>query len=154
MGIYFGMARSPTTSDAFTAIAEPRRREILGVLARISDHPRGRSSGGGEGGERDVSWLVGELGWPQPQVSKHLGVLRKVGLVSVVRKGKRRMYSMNGEALRTVYDWVKTYERFWDNQLSRIKDRAEQMEREARLKEGRKAGPKESPPHDQPEREA
>lgn len=109
------MPRSPTTADAFTAIAEPRRREILGALAR---HDAG-------GGERDVSWLVKELGWPQPQVSKHLGVLRKVGLVSVVRKGKRRMYTPNGQQLRPVYDWIKTYERFWESQLDRIKARAE-----------------------------
>jgi DNA-binding transcriptional ArsR family regulator len=116
------MARSPTTADAFTAIAEPRRRKILGALAN------------GEV-ERDVSWLVDELGWPQPQVSKHLGVLRKVGLVVVVRRGKRRMYSLNGQALRPVYDWVKAYERFWDHQLQRVKDRAERMERESKLKE-------------------
>ena len=118
----FAMARSPTTADAFNAIAEPRRREIIGVLAH-SD------------GERDVSWLVAKLGWPQPQVSKHLGVLRQVGLVSVARKGKRRMYSLNGEELRPVYDWVKAYERFWEHQLQRIKDRAERMERESKLKD-------------------
>src|SRR5215471_17828513 len=116
------MARSPTTADAFTAIAEPRRREILGTLA---NHV----------GEHDVTWLVEKLGWPQPQVSKHLGVLRKVGLVDVVRKGKRRMYSLNGQELRPVYDWVKTYERFWDRQLERIKERAEQKVRESKLKE-------------------
>ncbi|CAG0960122.1 Transcriptional repressor SdpR [Phycisphaerales bacterium] len=119
------MARSPTTADAFAAIAEPRRREILGILA----------GGIGEAAERDVTWIVEELGWPQPQVSKHLGVLRKVGLVSVVRKGRRRMYSLNGEELRPVYEWVKAYERYWDHQLKRIKDRAEQMERESSLKE-------------------
>jgi DNA-binding transcriptional ArsR family regulator len=120
-GIYYsGMARSPTTSDAFSAIAEARRREILGTMAK-SDR------------ERDVTWLVDKLGWPQPQVSKHLGVLRKVGLVSVVRKGKRRMYSLNAEELRPVYDWVKTYERFWDRQLQRIKERAEQKVRESKL---------------------
>ena len=107
------MARSPTTVDAFSAIAEPRRREILGAVAH-------------SGGERDVSWLVEKLGWPQPQVSKHLGVLRKVGLVRVVRKGKRRMYSLNAQELRPVYDWVKTYERFWDRHLQRIKELAEQ----------------------------
>jgi DNA-binding transcriptional ArsR family regulator len=113
------MARAPTTVDAFAAIAEPRRREIIGKLA------------GGEG-ERDVTWLVEQLGWPQPQVSKHLGVLRKVGLVDVVQRGKRRMYSLNGEKLRPVYEWVKEYERFWDHQLSRIKERAERMERESK----------------------
>ena len=111
------MARSPTTADAFTAIAEPRRRELLGALATCDE-------------ERDVTWLVDELGWPQPQVSKHLGVLRKVGLVSVVRKGKHRMYRLNGEQLRPIYDWVKFYERYWDHQLDRIKKRAEQKERD------------------------
>jgi DNA-binding transcriptional ArsR family regulator len=116
------MARSRTTADAFNAVAEPRRREILGALAR-SD------------GEQDVSWLVGKLGWPQPQVSKHLGVLRKVGLASVARKGKRRMYSLNGEELRLVYKWVKSYERFWGRQLDRIKDRAEQMGRGSNFQE-------------------
>jgi DNA-binding transcriptional ArsR family regulator len=110
------MARTSTTADAFAAIAEPRRREVLGALA---------------GGERDVSRLVEELGWPQPQVSKHLGVLRKVGLVSVSRKGRRRVYSVNGRELRPVYDWVKRYERFWEHQLHRIKERAERVEREA-----------------------
>jgi DNA-binding transcriptional ArsR family regulator len=115
------MARSPTTSDAFNAIAEPKRREIIGALAKGD-------------GDRDVTWLVEQLGWPQPQVSKHLGVLRKVGLVSVVREGKHRLYRLNGEELRTVYDWVKAYERFWDHQLQRIKERAEQMERESKSK--------------------
>lgn len=116
------MPRSPTTADAFTAIAEPRRREILGALA-------------GANGERDVSWLVEQLRWPQPQVSKHLGVLREVGLVTVEKKGQRRVYSLNGEQLRPVYDWVKTYERFWDHQLQRIKDRAEQLQRESKSKQ-------------------
>ncbi|HMN97556.1 MAG TPA: metalloregulator ArsR/SmtB family transcription factor [Phycisphaerales bacterium] len=113
------MARSPTNSDAFAAIAEPRRRELLGALARGD-------------GERDVSWLVADLGWPQPQVSKHLAVLRQVGLVTVARSGKRRMYSLNGLKLREVHDWVKTYERFWDHQLRRIKERAERVERRGR----------------------
>jgi DNA-binding transcriptional ArsR family regulator len=111
------MARSPTTADAFAAIAEPRRREILGALANCD-------------GERDVTWLIEKLGWPQPQVSKHLSVLRKVGLVAVVRKGKRRMYSLNGQELRPVYDWVKEFEKFWAHQLQRIKVRAEEMQRD------------------------
>jgi len=120
MGIYLAVTRSSTAADVFTAIAEPRRREILGALAR-SD------------GEQDVSWLVDVLGWPQPQVSKHLGVLRQVGLVSVARQGKRRLYGLNGKELRRVSDWIKTYERFWERQLDRIKDRAEQRERESPL---------------------
>jgi len=115
------MARAPTTTDAFAAIAEPRRRDILWVLAKA-------------GGDRDVTWLVAELGWPQPQVSKHLGVLRKVGLVCVVRKGKRREYSVNGKELRPVYEWVKAYEKYWDHQLLRIKERAEQKSRESNAK--------------------
>lgn len=111
------MPRSPAAADAFTAIAEPRRRALIGVLARGA-------------GEQDVSRLVERLGWPQPQVSKQLGVLRKAGLVTVERRGKRRMYRLNARTLRPVYDWVKAYERFWTHQLDRIKARAEQMERE------------------------
>jgi len=115
------MARAPTTLDAFAAIAEPRRRDLLGVLAV-------------GGGSRDVSWLVEHLGWTQPQVSKHLGVLREVGLVSVVRKGRHRMYQLNGEALQPVYDWVRQYERYWEHQLVRIKDRAERRQHESEQK--------------------
>jgi DNA-binding transcriptional ArsR family regulator len=125
------MARAPSNADAFTAIAEPRRRELLNLLARGD-------------GDQDVSALVEKLGWTQPQVSKHLGVLRAVGLVSVVRRGKRRMYSLNGEELKTVYDWVRSYERFWDHQLLRVKERAEGMKRERDAVEGlnkRKASP-------------
>jgi DNA-binding transcriptional ArsR family regulator len=116
------MARSPTTSDAFTAIAEPRRRLLLGALAK------------GDG--RDVTALVAELGWPQPQVSKHLGVLRQVGLVQVAREGKHRIYRVNGGALRPVFDWVKNFERFWEDQLQRIKDRAERVAREKKRQDG------------------
>lgn len=115
------MARAATTADAFNAIAEPRRRDILGALAK-------------GGGDRDVTWLIGVLGWPQPQVSKHLGVLRKVGLVIAVRKGRRRVYSVNGKELQPIYEWVKTFERFWGHQLQRIKERAEQKERESKQK--------------------
>lgn len=108
------MARTPTTTDAFTAIAEPQRRQILGVFAHSH-------------GARDVSSLVDELGWPQPQVSKHLGVLREVGLVTVVREGRRRLYSLDASKLRPVYEWVKSYERAWIHQLQRIKERAERV---------------------------
>lgn len=106
------MPKAPSAPDAFTAIAEPRRRELLSTLAKSQ-------------GQHDVSWLVGTLGWPQPQVSKQLGVLRKAGLVIVHRKGKRRMYTLNGEELKPVFEWLKTYEHFWDHQLGRIKARAE-----------------------------
>ncbi len=115
------MAPPHSSADAFAAIAEPRRREIIGTLAKSTE-------------ERDVSWLVHELGWPQPQVSKHLSVLREVGIVSVVRKGRRRMYSLNGKELHAVYEWVKSFERFWDLKLQRIKARAKDAQREAASK--------------------
>jgi len=77
-------------------------------------------------GERPVNDMVALLGWPQPVVSKHLGVLRRVGLVSVRRSGRSRVYRLNGEPLKPIHDWVATYERFWKDQLLRIKERAEQ----------------------------
>jgi DNA-binding transcriptional ArsR family regulator len=92
------MARAATTADAFNAVAEPRRRQILDVLA---------------GGERPVNDLVRELGLAQPQVSKHLRVLRAVGAVDVRDDGRRRLYRLNGRALKPIHDWVKTYERSW-----------------------------------------
>jgi DNA-binding transcriptional ArsR family regulator len=104
------MARSPTTADAFNAVAEPRRREILDFLA---------------GGERPVNDVVAALGLAQPQVSKHLRVLREVGLVSVRGSGQQRLYQLNASRLKPIHDWVTTFERFWDHQLDRIKDRAE-----------------------------
>ncbi len=76
-------------------------------------------------GERPVQELTLSLGWTQPQVSKHLGVLKEVGLVRVRKEGRQRMYSLNGEQLKPVHDWVKTYERFWAHSLMRIKQRAE-----------------------------
>src|SRR5438105_636847 len=90
------MARAATTADAFNAVAEPRRRQILDVLA---------------GGERPVNDLVDLLGLAQPQVSKHLRVLREVGAVDVREEGRRRVYRLNGSALKPIHDWVKNYER-------------------------------------------
>jgi DNA-binding transcriptional ArsR family regulator len=104
------MARAPTTSDAFNAVAEPRRRQILDLLAR---------------GERPVNDVVASLGLAQPQVSKHLRVLREVGLVSVRGSGQQRLYKLNADRLKPIHDWVRTFERFWDHQLDRIKKRAE-----------------------------
>jgi DNA-binding transcriptional ArsR family regulator len=104
------MPRSPTTSDAFNAVAEPRRRQILDLLAR---------------GERPVNDVVASLGLAQPQVSKHLRVLRKVGLVSVRSSGQHRLYNLSAERLKPIHDWVRKFERFWDHQLDRIKQRAE-----------------------------
>jgi DNA-binding transcriptional ArsR family regulator len=106
------MPRASTTSDVFNAIAEPCRRKILDLLARH--------------GTLAVGALVVSLGIPQPAVSKHLGVLRKVGVVSVVKQGKQRVYSLDAEKLKSVHDWVIAFEALWDHQLDRIKHRAEQ----------------------------
>jgi DNA-binding transcriptional ArsR family regulator len=108
------MPRALTTLDAFSALAEPKRRQVLDVLAK---------------GERPVNELVRSLGWPQPQVSKHLSVLRKAGLVSERREGRQRVYSVNGDRLEPIHEWVKKYDRFWTHQLERLKARAEQKAR-------------------------
>jgi len=99
------MARAATTTDAFNAVAEPRRREILDVLA---------------GGERPVNDLVGLLGLAQPQVSKHLRVLREVGAVDVREEGRQRLYRLNGQALKPIHDWVRGYERSWSERFDRL----------------------------------
>ena len=112
------MARATTTSDVFNAIAEPRRREIIDLLVNGKEHA--------------VGDLVLRLRMPQPAVSKHLGVLRKVGVVSVVKRGQHRMYRLNAAELKPVHDWVKTFERYWTHQLGHIKERAERKAREQR----------------------
>jgi DNA-binding transcriptional ArsR family regulator len=99
------MARAATTTDAFNAVAEPRRREILDLLA---------------GGERPVNDLVRQLGLAQPQVSKHLRVLREVGAVDVRGEGRQRLYSLNGHALKPIHDWVKSYERSWSERFEAL----------------------------------
>jgi DNA-binding transcriptional ArsR family regulator len=104
------MARAATTSDAFNAIAEPRRREILFYLA---------------GRERSVGEIVAKLGFEQPSVSKHLRVLRKVGLVHVRCEGRQKLYRTNAEAIRPLHEWTGTFERYWQHQLLRVKERAE-----------------------------
>jgi DNA-binding transcriptional ArsR family regulator len=106
------MPRAATTSDVFNAIAEPRRRRIIDLLAGA--------------GEQSVGNLVTRLGIPQPTVSKHLGVLRTVRIVAVNRRGRQRVYRLNPAELKPVHDWVKNYERFWTHQIRRIKARAEQ----------------------------
>ena len=106
------MARATTTSDVFNAIAESRRREIVELLA--------------QGAERDVTELVVKLGLPQPAVSRHLGVLRKVGLVAVHKAGQRRLYRLNPQELKPVHDWSRNFERFWTHHLGRITEAAEQ----------------------------
>jgi DNA-binding transcriptional ArsR family regulator len=109
------MPRAATTSDAFNAVAEPRRREILNLLAVQ---------------ERPVGEIVARLGIEQPSVSKHLRVLRDVGLVHSRREGRQMFYRTNAEAIRPLHDWAGTFERFWSQQLIRIKERAEQKAKE------------------------
>jgi DNA-binding transcriptional ArsR family regulator len=99
------MARAATTSDAFNAVAEPRRRAILDVLA---------------GGERPVNELVELVGVAQPQVSKHLRVLREVGAVEVRDAGRHRLYRLNGEALKPIHDWVSNYEQLWSDRFDEL----------------------------------
>jgi DNA-binding transcriptional ArsR family regulator len=116
MGMYcLCMARAATTSDAFNAIAEPRRRQILIYLAKD---------------ERQVGDIVTALNLDQPSVSKHLSVLREVGLVRVRRNGRHRLYRTNAEAIRPLHEWTKTFERYWTHQLNRVKERAERAEAE------------------------
>src|SRR3989442_4246560 len=99
------MARAATTADAFSGVAEPGRRQILDALA---------------GGERPVNDLVRLLGLAQPQVSKHLRVLREVGAVDVRGEGRQRLYRLNGHALKPIHDWVKTYERTWSERFDAL----------------------------------
>src|SRR3712207_5325332 len=109
------MARAATTTDVFNAVAEPRRRQILDVLAA---------------GERPVNDLVRLLGLSQPLVSKHLRVLREVGAVSVRDEGRRRLYRLNGQALKPIHDWVKDYERFWCERFDRLDVVLQDLEKE------------------------
>ena len=106
------MARAATTADAFNAVAEPRRRQILDALA---------------GGERPVNDLVGLLGLAQPQVSKHLRVLRAVGAVDVREEGRQRLYRLNGHALKPIHDWVKSYERSWSERFDQLDAMLEEL---------------------------
>jgi DNA-binding transcriptional ArsR family regulator len=110
------MARAATTSDAFNAVAEPRRRDILAFLADR---------------ERPVSDIVSALEMEQPSVSKHLRVLREVGLVRLRRDGRRRLYQTNAAAIRPLYEWAGEFERFWRRTLMRVKERAEATTAEA-----------------------
>lgn len=116
------MPRAATTADVFNAIAEPRRREIIDLLAG--------------GRPRPVGEIVERLGLPQPAVSKHLGVLRQVGVVKVTRQGKHRFYELNADELKRVHDWAKTFEKFWNRQLDRIQQRAERKAKERLRKNG------------------
>jgi DNA-binding transcriptional ArsR family regulator len=123
------MARVATTADAFNAVAEPRRRQILDVLAA---------------GERPVNDLVEQLGLNQPLVSKHLRVLREVGLVDVRDEGRQRIYRLNGRSLKPIHDWVKTYERAWAERFDRLDVVLEELKgRERTERDGPKRNGKE-----------
>jgi DNA-binding transcriptional ArsR family regulator len=113
------MPRAATTSDAFNAVAEPRRRDILNYLASQ---------------ERPVGDIVDSLGLEQPSVSKHLRVLRDVGLVRVRRHGRQMLYRTNADAIRPLHEWAGTFQRFWRHQLTSIKERAEHKARELEKK--------------------
>jgi DNA-binding transcriptional ArsR family regulator len=108
------MARAATTADAFNAVAEPRRRAILDALAE---------------GERAVNDLVELLGLAQPQVSKHLRVLREVGAVEVREEGRQRLYRVNGQALKPIHDWVKAYARMWSDRFDELDAVLEDLKR-------------------------
>jgi DNA-binding transcriptional ArsR family regulator len=107
------MARTPTTFDPFNAVAEPKRRKVLEVLGTQ---------------ELSVNELVERLGWNQPMVSKHLGVLKEVGLVSERRMGRQRFYRVNAERLKPIYDWVAPFERYWSERYNRLDDVLEDLE--------------------------
>jgi DNA-binding transcriptional ArsR family regulator len=104
------MARASTTSDAFNAVAEPRRREILSYLVLA---------------ERPVGAIVAALGMEQPSVSKHLRVLRDVGLVHMRCQGRQKLYRTNAEAIKPLHEWAATFEKYWQHQLLGVKKRAE-----------------------------
>lgn len=107
------MARLPTTSDIFNAIAEPQRRAILDLLAQ---------------GERPVNDIAEALGMRQPQASKHLAVLKEVGLVTMQEAGRQKIYHLNGSALRPLYEWVKPYERLWQERFDRLDSYLQQLQ--------------------------
>ena len=118
------MTRRAQPADVFSAIAEPRRREVIAVLS--------------DGQEYAVNEIILRMKMAQPAVSKHLGALRKAGVVTVVKRGQHRMYSLNAEGLKPVHDWVKVFERYWTHQVDQIKKRAERkaLDRMIRLDDG------------------
>ncbi len=111
------MARAATTADVFNAVAEPQRRALLDALA---------------GGERPVGELVSQLALPQPQVSKHLRVLREVGAVAVREAGRQRLYRVNGAALKPIHDWVGGYEQLWSDRFDALDDVLDDLKRRER----------------------
>ena len=111
------MARTPTTHDPFNAVAEPKRRQVLEALGTA---------------ELSVNEIVNKLGWTQPMVSKHLGVLKQVGLVKERRVGRQRIYRVNPERLKPIYDWVSPFERFWADKFDRLDEVLQEMKNKER----------------------
>ena len=109
------MARTPTTYDPFNAVAEPKRRQVLEALGRQ---------------ELSVNEIVKKLGWTQPMVSKHLGVLKQVGLVKERRSGRQRLYQVDAAQLKPIFDWVSPFERFWSDKFDRLDQLLEEMKKE------------------------
>jgi DNA-binding transcriptional ArsR family regulator len=108
------MARKPTTYDPFNAVAEPKRRQVLEALGAR---------------ELSVNEIVERLGWPQPMVSKHLGVLKQVGLVSERRVGRQRLYRVNAQRLKPIHDWVTPFERYWSESYDRLDDVLQEIQK-------------------------
>ncbi len=108
------MARAPTTQDPFNAVAEPKRRQLLDALGTE---------------ERSVNEIVELLGWPQPMISKHLAVLKKVGLVTERRVGRQRLYRVNAEQLKPIYEWVTPFERFWSERFDRLEEVLQEVQK-------------------------
>ena len=108
------MARTPTTHDPFNAVAEPKRRQVLQTLGTA---------------ELSVNELVKKLGWTQPMVSKHLKVLKQVGLVSERRVGRQRMYRVNAERLKPIFDWVSPFEQYWSDRFERLNKVLQEMQK-------------------------
>lgn len=111
------MARTPTTSDPFNAVAEPKRRRVLEVIGTK---------------ELSVGEIVELLGWNQPMVSKHLGVLKQVGLVKERRVGRQRLYTVNAEMLKPIHDWVTPFEQFWTDRFNRLDDVLQELQNKER----------------------
>jgi DNA-binding transcriptional ArsR family regulator len=122
------MTRKAHPTDVFTAIAEPRRRQVIAVLS--------------DGQEYAVNEVVVRMKMAQPAVSKHLGALRKAGLVTVVKRGQHRMYRLNAEGLKPVHEWVKGFERYWTHQVDQIKQRAERKALQRMIRLDDKSKPK------------
>jgi DNA-binding transcriptional ArsR family regulator len=110
------MARTPTTHDPFNAVAEPKRRQVLEVIGND---------------ELSVNEIVKRLGWTQPMVSKHLGVLKQVGLVEERRLGRQRLYRVNAERLKPIFEWVAPFERYWSGRFDRLDQILEEMKKES-----------------------